>query len=77
MQGSRVLGVGWNRQKETLGQWSTHAEISALANAQGSVRGATVYVARVKRDGSLGDATPCGHCSRVLKDFGIKRVVSS
>lgn len=36
--------------------------------------GATVYVARVKRNGSLGLAKPCCHCMPALRAMGVEVV---
>jgi hypothetical protein len=36
--------------------------------------GAVVYVARVKKDGSLAMARPCGGCERVLRSRKVSRV---
>jgi tRNA(Arg) A34 adenosine deaminase TadA len=50
---------------------SCHAEARVLRKAG---FGATVYVARVKRDGSLGMAKPCVHCMAALKSRGVEMV---
>lgn len=39
--------------------------------------GATVYVARIKADGTFGSAKPCHNCQKVLKQKGVKKVYYS
>lgn len=36
-------------------------------------RGAEVFVARIKRDGSFGLSAPCSSCRRLLKSRGVSR----
>ncbi len=52
-------------------QPSSHAEARALRKAG---RGATLIVARVKKDGSLGSALPCARCRSLIKSKGVVRV---
>ena len=42
-----------------------HAEMNALLNRSGAVKGATVYCTH----------SPCWDCARVMKEAGIKQVV--
>lgn len=54
-----------------------HAEIDAIRNAirRGlDPEGATMYVARVTRDGKPALAKPCEGCQRAIVAFGIKDV---
>ncbi len=50
---------------------SSHAEARVLRK---SGHGATVYVARVKKDGSLAMAKPCSKCMAALKAMGVEMV---
>jgi tRNA(Arg) A34 adenosine deaminase TadA len=50
---------------------SIHAEIRALRK---SGFGATVYVSRIKRDGSLAMAKPCPYCMAALRARGVEMV---
>lgn len=50
---------------------SSHAEARVMRK---SGFGATVYVSRVKRDGSLAMAKPCSHCMASLKSRGVDMV---
>lgn len=66
MRGGRVIGQGWHRRAG-----APHAEIEALRDAAGSVRGATLYVT----------LEPCCHhgrtgpCTGAILEAGIARVV--
>lgn len=50
-----------------------HAEIHALVRCKEKAH--TIYVARMKKDGSLGMAKPCLICAFAIKESGIKRIV--
>jgi tRNA(Arg) A34 adenosine deaminase TadA len=50
---------------------SCHAEARALRKADA---GATLYVARVTRDGQWAMSKPCKHCQAYIKNRRIKRV---
>src|SRR5215472_12129857 len=47
-----------------------HAECRALRKVD---KGATFYVARVKKDGGLGLAKPCPHCQLRMRLAGVAR----
>jgi deoxycytidylate deaminase len=53
---------------------SVHAEEDAIKRC-GNPKGATVYVARIGRNGKVGLAEPCKRCKRMLTDAGVKRVI--
>lgn len=53
---------------------SRHAEMVALRRVA-NPEGATIFVARVMRDGSEGMSKPCKNCQRELDKAGVKRVV--
>ena len=50
-----------------------HAEIAALVRCRAQPH--TLYVARLKRDGSVGLARPCPICEEAIREAGVKRVV--
>lgn len=54
---------------------SEHAEIAALRALGGSAKGATIYVARVNRQGEERMSKPCDACEHAIIEAGIKRVV--
>jgi tRNA(Arg) A34 adenosine deaminase TadA len=50
---------------------SRHAEARVVRKCD---RGADVYVARVRRDGSVGCAKPCGHCMAAMRARQVRSV---
>lgn len=52
---------------------SVHAEESALKRC-GNPRRATLYVARVGRNGKIGLAKPCQKCAKLIESHQIRRV---
>lgn len=70
---------GWNALSEFYkiqGHASTvHAEIDAILLKRKKLRfeGAKIYVARVRSDGTVGNAKPCEMCQHVLFNYGIKK----
>lgn len=76
--GGSVSAVATNVPKNRPGlvPWvncSRHAEerLTALAD----LRDATIYVARIRADGSPGNARPCRYCRARLAQAGVKAVV--
>tara|TARA_R110000824_G_scaffold294583_4_gene482969 strand:- start:941 stop:1345 length:405 start_codon:yes stop_codon:yes gene_type:complete len=58
------------------GPATLHAELGCILGLSRNVtQGATVYVARVARDGEYRISKPCAMCHAALKHVGIKRVV--
>jgi deoxycytidylate deaminase len=85
-KGNRVLATGYNqlRGHRSLrsNHWDNalHAETHALLVALKRVsiediKGSTMFVARIKKDGSSGLALPCADCFELLQKFQIKRIV--
>lgn len=80
-RGGSVLAAGANTVRNHpsivdnahLTDCSVHAEAAALKRA-GNPKGATLYVARVTRQGRLGLAKPCGHCEEAIRAAGVRRV---
>lgn len=83
VKSNRVLSVGWNRDQNDpahldmvdikRGKASTHAEVDAIRHA-GDPKGATIYVARFTRSGSVSCARPCRHCLSQIELAGIRAV---
>lgn len=66
--GATVVSVnGWNTDVEP----KHHAEGRAARKLN---TGSVLYVARVKKDGSVGMSKPCGACQALLKARGICEV---
>lgn len=84
--GRKVLGVGYNKvnryqSKVKTGSWdgSLHAEIAAVLDVLRKhpvekLKGATVTVVRVTKNGDLRLAMPCKNCYNSLRNLGIKEV---
>jgi tRNA(Arg) A34 adenosine deaminase TadA len=82
-----VISVGWNSRKSDplaakYGRHPDaiypHAELAAIKNAlrdrniqPSQLQDCTMYVARVKRDGTPAMAKPCVGCQRAIQEFGI------
>lgn len=82
----RVIGSGQNSRKSHPLQRlfsksdlkiALHAEISAIVDAlrnhdENELRGSTIFVARVLKNGSRAIAKPCPVCERAIKAYGIE-----
>lgn len=56
-------------------QASVHAEVAALiACRKTNLVGATIYVARISKDGSQAMSKPCINCQKALIARGVKKV---
>lgn len=71
---------GWNTLSERNNtksyQCNIHAEINALIGKRRKIdfSNASIYVVRVRADGSTGIAKPCAMCAKVLMKYKIKKV---
>lgn len=84
VKGGRVMGTGFNKSRNHPAivspehiktDCSYHAEEVAIREAgENNVRGAIIYVARVK-NGNDRDSKPCVKCSALIERVGIKRVI--
>lgn len=56
-----------------------HAEVNAVQKARNKIdlRGAKIYVARLRPRGEFGMAKPCKLCQHVLVRYGIQRALFS
>ena len=67
---------GTRFQREHAGRTTLHAELGAILGMDRSItEGATVYVARVGKEGNYKLSKPCPMCHEALKHVGVKRVV--
>ena len=80
VKGGRVISVGVNTFRnhplfvsEPSKNSSYHAEINAMRGVE--VKGATVYVARISRNGSAAMSAPCIYCMHAIMKAGAKRIV--
>lgn len=57
---------------------AVHAEFDAIRDAalrqRFEIKGAAIYIHRLKKDGTSGIAKPCSHCARMLSKAGIRRI---
>ena len=57
---------------------SIHAEIAAIKGvSEDVVKGSTIYVARVLKNGGPGLSKPCKSCEKTLNEMGVKKVIYS
>lgn len=60
---------------KAFGVVSVHAEIAAIRSCKKSnLEGATIYVARMGKNGAMAMSRPCENCQKALKEAGIKKV---
>ena len=81
-RGRRIISAGFNQTKThpfTLKLRNSmitclHAEMHAcLGVDENSLRGASIYVVRLRRDGTLSMAKPCEACTQMLSKLGVKK----
>ena len=56
----------------------THAEARSVIRVgvyQNSCKDMTIFVARIKKDNSLGMSRPCSGCMQLLRYVGVKRII--
>lgn len=79
VRNGQIVSAGVNVSKGTAEyHWplaSEHAEERAISQAGKDARGATLYVARVNRQGDARMSKPCERCTAVIRKSGIARVV--
>lgn len=86
VKGGRLLSSGCNKtrySKHTArNQYeSIHAEEAAIIriltkpNGLQLLAGATLYVSRIKKDGTTGLAKPCEPCQKLINSVGIRKVI--
>lgn len=84
VKGGRVLSVGVNKWRNKVNQHPVgteynphltyHAEIDALIRCPDTV-GATIYIARVGKDGLQKFSRPCQRCMKEIRKAGIKKII--
>lgn len=84
VKSGRVVGTGFNKFRNhplnvdpelIKTHCSRHAEQVAIQQAGSNTKGATIYVARVSKQGFDRNSKPCYICSMLIEDAGIKRVI--
>ena len=87
VKAGRVLAIGRNRNKthpdsvlyadgERILK-TIHAELDAISRVKNKeqLKGATIYVARLGRNGHPGMSCPCKMCQQLINKYGLKRAV--
>lgn len=82
VRGGRLLAVGYNHAKRgklfsnIFGEKSYHAEIDALEGfRRDELKGATMYVVGMTRQGRVLNSRPCPRCQIVLAGYPLKDVI--
>ena len=78
-----VVGRGFNQKRHT-GKVKTeypnslHAEVAAILDTSRRLLAkSTIYVYRIKKDGTPAMAKPCGYCVALLRYLSLKTIVYS
>jgi deoxycytidylate deaminase len=84
VKSGRILGTGYNKYRNHPNiipegkhkeQCSQHAEAVAIKEAGQHARGATIFVARINRQGGDLLSKPCNLCQELIDRTGVKTVV--
>lgn len=79
VKNGQVVSAAVNLSKGTADvHWpfaSEHAEERAISQAGKDARGATIYVARVNRQGVVLLSKPCERCMSAIRKSGVSRIV--
>ena len=77
VHGGRIVAVAVNSRRNSPAhvEWSGCSRHAEAGLARADIEGATVYVARLRRDGSAGIARPCRQCMATLAVAGARQVV--
>lgn len=79
VKGNKILGTGFNVLKthphSPHSYKSIHAEYMAVISANYEVEGATAYIFREQKNGTLAMSRPCESCWKYLTKCGVKKVV--
>lgn len=83
VKGGRVISVGINKNRNhptvvssehIKTHCSVHAEVDAIRKVK-NVKGATIYVARVNKNGQDRLSRPCDRCHKAIQEAGIRKVI--
>lgn len=78
IRNGKIVSTGYNKIKThpelriKYEHYSIHGECDALLRADKS--GDTIVVARIMKDGSLGQSKPCPKCMKFITDCGVHTV---
>jgi deoxycytidylate deaminase len=77
---NKIIGLGFNllrTHSKSPNRWKTiHSEFHAILGVDpADLYGATVYVYREHRNGTLAIAKPCPTCNKMLQDCSVREVI--
>lgn len=82
VRGGKAISVGFNKRNNSglmrhyaiRDHQTIHAEVDAILQIRKKIdlTGCKIFVCRVRKNGEVGLARPCGTCQAVLKAYGIK-----
>lgn len=84
VKSGRVVGTGFNKSRNHPNvimegrhriDCGYHAEAVAIREAGEKARGATIFVARINRNGSDLLSKPCDNCQKLIEESGVKNVI--
>lgn len=55
--------------------FTVHAEADAISHYPNSLKGATLYVARINKNGEERYSRPCENCAKLIAKHGIRTVI--
>ena len=79
IKSGKIIGAGHNKPKYSKlseNHWSKtiHAEIDAILKSHKDLKGATMFVGRIVKNGKTAMAKPCNSCQTIIDESGIKAV---
>ena len=85
VKGSSVRSISCNKhrhcsfgarfRREGYGEATLHAELGAILGlSRSTTQGATVYVARINKEGKARISKPCPMCEAAMRHVGVRRV---
>jgi deoxycytidylate deaminase len=82
VKGNKVLSFGFNELKthpRSTHPWkSIHSEFATILGLDRTeIEGSTIYVVRVRKDGTLGMAKPCEFCYKMLTNLNLYSIIYS
>lgn len=73
---SGYCAFGMRFRKKDQGKATVHAELGAILGVDKKLtHGATIYVARIGKQGAIRPSQPCEMCMAAMRYVGVKRVV--
>lgn len=79
-KGNRVISSAPNKFRNNpqvdCNNATVHAEVAAIKAASGkNLKGLTIYIARVAKNGNTAMARPCSNCMKAIVAEGIKEII--